>query len=518
MNSPFKFLDAYTLRDKDAFFGRGQEVEQLFEMTTENQLLLIYGQSGTGKTSLVQCGLAGRFYPTDWYPIFIRRNDNINTALREVLSRTVSATLEENLNLESPAEMVEELYAHYLRPIYLIFDQLEELFILGAAKEQAQFIQTIAGLLAANLPCRILFILREEYLAHLYGFEKAVPSLFDRRLRVEPMSLVKVEEVIRNSCAHFGIRLEAPADNVQQILDNISVGKSGIQLPYLQVYLDQLWREAAKNARLGSDAAPTEVVFTTAVIQKLGDIEQVLPRFLEEQERQIWLSLSERHPELEGGYRAVRDVLDVFVTEEGTKRPVPFETRGEQIEISDRFTSKFPLQNPMLSDCIKALENSRILRVREGSYELAHDSLAAMIDEGRTEEQRQQEELAATRKRLRMVRGLLALALVAVVAVVVVAGYLSWDAKRQRKEVEAALDSISAVLIDEQLRLEQAEVAQAIAREKADLAEIFTRLDRLAQMEIQRGISELQGYLSRNAYPNSRDEINSKIKELKNKQ
>jgi hypothetical protein len=91
----------------------------------------------------------------------------------------------------------------------------------------------------------------------------------------------------------------------------------------------------------------------------------------------------------------------------------------------------------------------------------------------------------------------------------------------RQAEAEAARDSISAVyqrFVDEQLRRELAELAQAIAREKADLAEIFARLDRLPKGEISRGISELQGYLTRNTYPNSRNEINRKIQELKNNQ
>ena len=61
MKSPFKFLDAYTLKDKEVFFGREEEVANLYQMVNKNRLILVYGQSGTGKTSLVQCGLAGEF-------------------------------------------------------------------------------------------------------------------------------------------------------------------------------------------------------------------------------------------------------------------------------------------------------------------------------------------------------------------------------------------------------------------------------------------------------------------------
>ena len=86
MRSPFKFLDAYTREDKGIFFGRTEEVDALQEMVAKNRLALIYGPSGAGKTSLVQCGLANRYHPTDWYPLFIRRNEDINRSLEEALA------------------------------------------------------------------------------------------------------------------------------------------------------------------------------------------------------------------------------------------------------------------------------------------------------------------------------------------------------------------------------------------------------------------------------------------------
>ena len=85
MRSPFKFLDAYKLKDKEVFFGREEEAALLYKMVNQNRLLLVYGQSGAGKTSLVECGLASRFDITDWYPVRIRRRQNINESLKKNL-------------------------------------------------------------------------------------------------------------------------------------------------------------------------------------------------------------------------------------------------------------------------------------------------------------------------------------------------------------------------------------------------------------------------------------------------
>ncbi len=56
MNSPFKFLDSYTKEDKNIFFGRERETEELYHKVFESKILLVYGVSGTGKSSLIIAG------------------------------------------------------------------------------------------------------------------------------------------------------------------------------------------------------------------------------------------------------------------------------------------------------------------------------------------------------------------------------------------------------------------------------------------------------------------------------
>ena len=82
---PFKFLDSYNQNDTDIFFGRDEEIVALYEMIFQNSMLLVYGASGTGKTSLIQCGLASKFKSYDWLALTIRRGININESLEKSL-------------------------------------------------------------------------------------------------------------------------------------------------------------------------------------------------------------------------------------------------------------------------------------------------------------------------------------------------------------------------------------------------------------------------------------------------
>lgn len=369
MKSPFKFLDAYDRQDKEIFFGRTDEIDQLYSLVFQTKLLLVYGQSGTGKTSLIQCGLANRFRPTDWFELFVRRKDNLNASLDREIRRQAHTPIAEETSVH---EAIQSLYLDHLRPVYLIFDQFEELFILGSKGEQQIFIRTIATLLKSDIACKIIFVMREEYIAMLYEFEKQVPSLFDKRFRVEPMSNANVQRVITGTTAAFDISLEDGDKTAQHIIENLSDHRTGVQLSYLQVYLDKLYREATHEH--AGEKHP--VVFTEQLVQRTGALGDVMADFLEEQTASIQKELSTQYPTAPA--TTVQLMLEEFATLEGTKQPVP------RNELSEKLT----LPDSVIDACLLALEKNRLLRNVEGVYELAHDTLAGRIDDKRSIEEK----------------------------------------------------------------------------------------------------------------------------------
>lgn len=369
--SPFKFLDSYTREDEAIFFGRKKETDALYELVKQNRLVLLYGASGLGKTSLIQCGLGNRFHKNNWFPLFIRRgNDTLSHSLRKNIEQALGEEFEGSLT-----EALEELYMEYLRPIYLIFDQMEEIFVLGDEDgvEQAQFIQDIAEINASKLNCQVIFSLREEYLGHLYAFEQVIPTLFDSRLRVEPMNAQNVKEVIQHSCEKFNISLKNPDKNTKQIIQKVSDSKSGVSLPYLQVYLDRLYQEDIVRT-YGENVPNTplpELEFTAEEIDSLGDIGDVLKIFLQEQRERIQSELQGKYPG--SPEQSVRKILNSFASLEGTKIP------------RNKADIKLPgLNEESLTYILDELQQSRILREEGGTYELAHDTLSLRISEQRS--------------------------------------------------------------------------------------------------------------------------------------
>ena len=66
------------------------------------------------------------------------------------------------------------------------------------------------------------------------------------------MSPNTVKEVISKTCEHFDIDIkdDKAGSTIERIIENISDGKAGVQLSYLQMYLDALYQEAPKKQTL----------------------------------------------------------------------------------------------------------------------------------------------------------------------------------------------------------------------------------------------------------------------------
>ncbi len=348
IKNPFKFLDSYEKDDKDRFFGRSKETAQLYNAVHASNLVLLYGASGTGKTSIVNCGLANRFQTTDWLPIFVRRGSNLNRSLLREVNRHSQTKWDEDTLLR---HRIKELYLESYRPVYLIFDQFEELYIMGTEGEQEKFHQTISTLLQAGLHCKILLIIREEYIAYLSEFEKIVPPLFDNRLRIEKMNDRNLSKVVLGTCRYGGIKLTETKETVGMILDNLRNPREGIDLTNLQVYMDRLWR---RDLERQNTVNPTQVTFDPALVQQVGPMQNVLSEFLDEQMEEIEEGLRRRGVKQPQGLPL--EVLFTLVTEDGTKR-----SRDPE-EIIEDMPRNRQLSAADLAFCLSEFERIKLLR------------------------------------------------------------------------------------------------------------------------------------------------------------
>ncbi len=361
MKSPFKFLDSYTREDHKLFFGRTKEIEELYQKVFESNVLLVYGVSGTGKSSLIHCGLANKFNETDWLPLVIRRNQNVVKSLASsIKSSSITPQTDDILSPVQFKKSVKSLYLDYYKPIYFIFDQFEELFIFGNKDEKKAFVQVIKALIDSEILCRFIFVMREEYMAGITEFEKDIPTFFTNRMRIEKISHLNALEVIFGPCKESDINVEEGF--AESLLERLCPESADVELTYLQVFLDKIFR-------LGQSEQKTEyekISFTIDLLNKTGNVSDLMGSFLDEQ-----IALLD-------DYETSLAVLKSFVSIKGTKKQM---STGDVIEYVQ--TMGVLMNESLLHTMIHSFIKMRILRDKDqnGKYELRHDALAIKIYE-----------------------------------------------------------------------------------------------------------------------------------------
>jgi hypothetical protein len=199
--------------DSALFFGRAEEGEELYLRVLSVPLLVQFGKSGLGKTSLLQASLFPRLRQKSFLPVMVRLN-----VVDETLTLAVARSIEQACKaegLELPEVRKEGLWEllstalvwrdNLLLTLVLVFDQFEEIFTLRDATFRGELAIELGALVtgiaperlrrgragaperfAARPDVKILISLREDYLGALEEFSAAIPSLFHERLRLIP--------------------------------------------------------------------------------------------------------------------------------------------------------------------------------------------------------------------------------------------------------------------------------------------------------------------------------------------
>lgn len=367
--SPFKLLEPYSAKDKNSFFGRDAEIFALYNLLQKTRLVLVYGASGTGKTSLIHAGLPKVFKLTDWFRLSIRRRDNINKSLQSELAKHI----DNNTPTTDLPKAINAVFESRWIPVYLVFDQFEEIFTLGDAEERRAFFTNLQTILNQNLPCKVILSMREEYIGHLYEYEPLVPTLFEQRFRVEPMKDETVRSVVSLMCDNYDITLENGTTTVKQILEQVKEGKQAVHLPYLQIYLHYLYEKAEKM--LGKP------LFTEGVIREVGKLGNVLKTFINTKIEEAQQFFQAQKLNVPSDFAA--KLLDEFATDEGTKRS----------RKADELAKALNTEGGIVKQALAYFDaKAKLLRADEDDverYEPVHDVVAKQIHELRSAEDKE---------------------------------------------------------------------------------------------------------------------------------
>ncbi len=409
--NPWLGLVSFTEETRAYFHGREEEGAELGRRVQRKLLTILFGQSGLGKTSILQAGLVPRLRPEGFCPVYVRLDYNPHSPppaeqiKRAVFRATEAAgswtqsgtavageTLWEFLHHRD--DVLKDATGRTLIPI-LIFDQFEEIFTLAqsddAGRQRAQeFLADLADLVENRPPAalearidrdeadaakfdfaradyRILISLREDYLAHLEGLKAQMPSVTQNRMRLARMTGVQAVAAVRAPAPH--LVSEAVAEAIVRFV------AGGAQLTVAEVepsLLSLICREL-NNTRL----AKGEAEISANLLE--GSRDTILSEFYER-------TLAGQPP----GVRIF--IEDEMLTESGFRESVA----------EERVRKGFAAAGAA-AEAVAILVDRRLLRVEDRldmrRVEITHDVLCSVINASRGV-RHEREALEASRREL----------------------------------------------------------------------------------------------------------------------
>jgi hypothetical protein len=310
-DSPYRGIEPFRYIDQQIFAARTEETWTLASNVTLYRAVLLYGDSGTGKSSLINAGLLPQAIKDNYIPDRLRVQPMFGREIKvERICKSAStadylasnfvsandpATEGIELSIDAFRERLERFRTTAVAgsgngagptglPL-LIFDQFEEFITLfeeakrvGAKETSGRFEnvpvvqQNILSFLVEliqdyTLPIKIIFAFREDYLAKLSLLFDHCPQLLDQAQRLLPPHVSLLPDIIRAPFVDPSLRAhfigadraggsELSESLARRISADLSVRSEGdrANLTELQIVCQRLW-----------DAPDAEALFAQGV-------------------------------------------------------------------------------------------------------------------------------------------------------------------------------------------------------------------------------------------------------------
>ncbi len=370
--SPFRHLNWFTAEHAEVFFGRGYQIRELYEEIIDPAgppILLLYGTSGVGKSSLLDAGLVPRL-ETGGSLVRYRRRDEKKGLLGSLGD---ALGLADELTALNAAWRSAE--ASSGRPVVVFLDQVEEVFTRpdpDRPRELDEFMAALAATLGnRELRPRGKLVLgfRKEWLAELDR------RLAEARLPRSPMFLKPLDRrgIIsaiqgpsRPGRLQRQYRLEIEDGLPAVIAEDLLADAGSALSSTLQVLLAKMWERARQ-------ANPGQPRFDRALYESLKAEGYLLKDVLDEGLKAIgrW------NPEVEHSGLAL-DLLLYHTTDLGTAAQQTCEA------LHARYAHQAGVLDGLLGKCkdhYLIVEAEPVAGTTTRSTRLAHDLLAPLVQQ-----------------------------------------------------------------------------------------------------------------------------------------
>jgi YVTN family beta-propeller protein len=259
-------------KDEKRFFGRDYEADEIVSLILGHRLVLVYAQSGAGKTSIINAKISPMLEESGFQVLPSARIGNISNsenypsskmainssniknaymfnAIQSLLKKDVDPQslldkqqLTDFLKSYHPPTIVDQQTGEAKNQV-LVFDQSEELFTFYPndkwREQQKDFFQQITKALKDNNFLRIVIVIREDYLAELDPFLELLPERLRPRFRLERLQRENALLAIKNPLEEMNPKLynsfkkEIDTD-IDKIIDDL------LNIKYFDPFIGQI--------------------------------------------------------------------------------------------------------------------------------------------------------------------------------------------------------------------------------------------------------------------------------------
>jgi WD40 repeat protein len=278
--NPFPGLRAFGVDESHLFFGREGQSEIVLEYLALNRFAAVTGASGSGKSSLIYCGLVPILYGgfilgsgSSWRIIATRPGNQPIINLAEAINDSEADIKDFDLEKQDISRNI--IYAHLRRSSFglvdvvsqmglkrnenllLVIDQFEELFrfkesrdnTITTLNETEAYIKLLVNAIhQRNLPIYIVLTMRSDFIGECSQFQELTRLINQSNYLVPQMTREDFSRAVTGPVAVAGNEIDPQL--LQQILNSISEGTD--QLPVLQHTMMRTWEYWKKYNESGT--------------------------------------------------------------------------------------------------------------------------------------------------------------------------------------------------------------------------------------------------------------------------
>jgi WD40 repeat protein len=260
--NPFPGLRPFLPEESYLFFGREAESEEVIRKLLANRFITVTGASGSGKSSLVYCGVLPKLMKLadnasySWKIVAFRPgNDpmgNLMAALNEAISgpdikESVSQSVESVLKSDRDgiSTIVKNMVTKGNDKVLIVVDQFEELFRYNTSVtgflpggKAATFVRLLENAVGQKeVEIYLVITLRSDFIGECAHFQEFTQLINNSNYLLPYMSKVNYKAVIEGPVKYAGASIDK--ELVETLLNDI--GDRSDQLPVLQHTMMRTW-------------------------------------------------------------------------------------------------------------------------------------------------------------------------------------------------------------------------------------------------------------------------------------